>query len=128
MRAITPVGLAAFATWILPTFVLGLLPFIIRGYEITPDSLLIRRLFWTTRLSRSGLQSAEVVPGAMKGSLRLCGNGGGFAFTGWYRNKALGNYRAFVTDLKNTVVLRYATKTIVVSPGDAEGFVKELAI
>ncbi len=43
----------------------------------------------------------------MRGSLRLFGNGGMFSITGLYRNRALGNYRAFVTDLKKTVVLRF---------------------
>jgi hypothetical protein len=33
----------------------------------------------------------------MNKSLRACGNGGGFSFTGWYWSKSLGSYRAFVT-------------------------------
>ena len=123
---ITPGFLAPFAQWLLPVIVLGCLPFTIRSYAITEDAILIRRLFWTTRLDRAGLKSAEVVTKAMSKSLRTCGNGGVFSFTGWYWNKTLGKYRAFVTDLNRTVVLRFGARTVVVSPDDPEGFVNEL--
>ncbi|MBC8126656.1 MAG: hypothetical protein H8M99_05860 [Gloeobacteraceae cyanobacterium ES-bin-144] len=125
---ITPPFLAPFTQWLLPGIVLGCLPFVVRSYTITDDAILIRRLFWTTRLDRSGLKSAEVVPKAMKGSLRTCGNGGGFSFTGWYWSKSLGSYRAFVTDLNRTVVLRFEKRTVVVSPGEPEDFVNQLKI
>jgi hypothetical protein len=58
------------------------------------------------------------------GSVRTCGNGGLYSFTGWYWNQELGRYRAFVTDHAKIVVLRYPESTVVVSPGDPEGFVK----
>ena len=123
---ITPSFLAPFAQWLLPVIVLGCLPFMIRGYAITEDAILIRRLFWTTRLDRDGLKSAEVVPKAMKGSLRTCGNGGGFSFTGWYWSKSLGTFSAYVTDLNRTVVLRFEKRTVVVSPDRPEDFLKAL--
>src|SRR5262249_28025915 len=44
---------------------------VIRGYTVTSDSILIHRLFWTTRLPRTDLQSARFEPRAMRGSLRL---------------------------------------------------------
>lgn len=115
--------LAALPVLILP----GCALFIIRSYSIEPNELAIRRLFWTTRLSLSGLQSATIKPNAMRWSLRLCGNGGLFSITGWYRNRALGNYRAFVTDLTKTVVLRFPKKTFVVSPENPEAFAAELS-
>jgi hypothetical protein len=115
-----------FAAWLLPVIVLACLPFMVRGYVITDKAILIRRLFWTTRLDRGDLISAESVPKAMGKSLRTCGNGGGFSFTGWYWSKSLGCFRAFVTDLNRTVVLRFATRTVVVSPEDPEEFAGEL--
>jgi hypothetical protein len=126
LLTITPQGMASLAPWLLPVIVLCCLPFIVRGYAITEDAILIRRLFWTTRLDRGGLKSAESLPKAMNKSLRSCGNGGGFSFTGWYWSKSLGFYRAFVTDLDRTVVLRFGTRTVVVSPDDPEGFANEL--
>jgi len=112
---------------LLPLLLLpGAALFIIRSYTIEPDTLAIQRLLWTTRLPLSGLQSAEVLPDAMRGSLKLFGNGGMLSITGLYRNRALGNYRAFVTDLKRTVVLRFPKKTIIVSPENPEAFIAEL--
>ncbi len=121
-----PRKIVALGQWTLPVIVLCLLPFMIRSYAITENAILIRRLFWTTRLDRAGLKSAEVIPKAMHKSLRTCGNGGGFSFTGWYWSKSLGFYRAFVTDLNRTVVLRFEKRTMVVSPGEPEEFVAEL--
>ncbi len=101
--------------------------FIVRSYAIEPNVLAIRRLLWTTRLSLAGLQSAELSPNVMRGSLRLFGNGGMFSITGLFRNRALGNYRAFVTDLTKTVVLRFPKRTVVVSPENPERFVAEIS-
>ncbi|HEY8961576.1 MAG TPA: PH domain-containing protein [Luteolibacter sp.] len=122
-----PLLSAKLAIWGLPLVLLLALPFMIRGYAITPDAILIRRLFWTTRLERARFRSAEVMPRVMATSFRACGNGGGFSFTGWYWNKSLGPFRAFVTDLNRTVVLRFDKRIVVVSPDDPVDFVTELS-
>jgi hypothetical protein len=98
--------------------------FVIRGYAVTADSILVKRLLWSTRLPRAGLKSASFSPEALAGSLRTCGNGGFYSFTGWYQNRELGPYRAFMTDRDRAVVLRWEGRTVVVSPGDPEGFVR----
>jgi len=123
---ITPDILAPFVQWLPLVIVLGCLPFMIRSYTMTEDAILIRRLFWSTRLSRAGLTSAQALPKAMKGSLRTCGNGGAFSFTGWYWSKSLGAYRAYVTDLNRTVVLSFGKRTVVISPDEPEDFVIQL--
>ena len=113
----------------LPQIILfGCALFTIRGYAIGSDEILIHRLLWSTSLPRAGLESASVEPDAMRGSLRTFGNGGGFSFSGLYYNKRLGSYRAFVTDLRRTVVLRYATRRVVLSPESPEDFVHDLAL
>jgi hypothetical protein len=112
----------------LPLLILaGAALFVIRSYTIDPNELLIQRLLWATRLPLAGLKSAEVVPQAMRGSIRLFGNGGLFSITGLYRSRALGNYRAFVTNLKDTVVLRFEKRTVVISPENPERFVAEIS-
>ena len=102
--------------------------FTIRGYAITSDAILVHRLLWSTSLPRLGLQSARVEPDAMHGSIRTFGNGGAFSFSGFYYNKRLGSYRAFVTDPRRAVVLRYATRRVVVSPDAPESFVYDLGL
>jgi hypothetical protein len=100
--------------------------FAVRGYRITPDAILVLRPGWVTRLSRAGLVSVSFEPGVMRCGLRLCGNGGFFAFAGLFWNRDLRTHRAFVTDGQRTVVLRYARRTVVVSPEWPEEFVREL--
>lgn len=96
----------------------------VRGYSVNGETLYIHRLFWRTEISLAGLRSVEIVPEAMKRSIRIFGNGGLYAFTGYYRNAGLGTYRAFVTDFKATVVVHLAERVIVVSPLDGGGFVE----
>ena len=109
---------------------LGLLfvtvPFTIRGYVVTPKSIEVRRLFWRTRLPIEGLTSVEFNSEAMSSSIRIGGNGGMFSFSGYFLNRTLGTYRVLVTDLKRSVVLKYGTRTFVVSPSDPEDFVREV--
>jgi hypothetical protein len=107
---------------------LGAALFTIRGYSLSSDSILVHRLLWSTVLPRTGLESAEVDRGAMRGSIRTFGNGGAFSFTGFYYNKRLRSYRAYVTDPHRTVVLRYANRRVVLSPASPEDFVYDLAL
>jgi Bacterial PH domain len=80
-------------------------------------------------LPRSGLESARIEPNAMRSSIRTFGNGGFFSFSGFYWNKALGVYRAFVTDPRRAVVLRYSSKrTVVLSPVSPQDFIDHLGV
>jgi hypothetical protein len=119
-------GIASWPALLPLALVAGSALFTIRGYSVAPDAILVKRLLWTTRLKLEGLKSAQFDPEAMRRSIRLFGNGGIFSFTGLFRSKALGNYRAFATDQNRTVVLRYASRTVVVSPADTEEFVREV--
>ena len=94
----------------------------VRGYEITPQHLLIRRLFWSTRWPLPPSTKAAVRPGVMARSWRLWGNGGFFAFSGYFSNAELGRYHAFVTDFARTVVLDTQRGPLVVSPDDPAQF------
>jgi hypothetical protein len=62
----------------------------------------------------------------MAHSWRIWGNGGLFAIHGWFQNRELGRYRAFVTDPDHAVVLRWPQVTVVVSPGEPARFVQVL--
>jgi hypothetical protein len=111
----------------LPVALLGLAAvYIIRGYSISNDAVFVHRLFWRTRLPVHHLQAVRVDPDAMRGSVRVFGNGGLFSVSGIYRNATLGRYRAYVTDPANAVVLRFPSKTVVLSPAGPEAFAKEL--
>jgi PH (Pleckstrin Homology) domain-containing protein len=115
------------AAAILPMFVVVISAlFTIRGYTITADEILVQRLLWPTRFERARLQSASVDPEALRGSIRLFGNGGLFSFSGWFRSPKLGRYRAFVTDPARTVILRFADRIVVISPSDPDAFARDV--
>ncbi len=100
--------------------------FTVRGYVITPDAILVQRLFWNTALNRRDLVSVAVDPTALQQSLRTCGNGGLFSFTGFYWNTRLRSFRAFVTDPRLCVVLTFSKRTVVVSPDYPVSFCQTL--
>jgi hypothetical protein len=116
------------AAAILPMLLLVVaLFFIVRGYVVTADEILVQRLLWRTRFERAKLQSASIEPDALRGSIRVFGNGGLFSFTGVFRSPKLGRYRAFVTDPARTVILRFTDRVVVLSPADPEAFVRDVS-
>ena len=104
----------------------GSAAFIVRGYVLTDTSLIIKRPGWESRLDLSRLNSATVDPDAFRRSLRLFGNGGFFSFTGWFRNRKLGIFRAYATDTRRAVVLCFSDKTVVITPDDPQKFAAEI--
>lgn len=88
----------------------------VRGYEVSMEAVVVRRLLWNWRLPLAGLRSVEVDPRAMAGSLRLWGVGGCFSWSGLYWNRRLGRYWAAVTNPEKAVALRWDRKVVVVSP------------
>ena len=102
--------------------------FTIRGYRLEGRQLLVDRLLWSTRVPLDRLDATEIAPDAMRRSVRLFGNGGLFAFAGWFRNRRLGTYRAFATDPSHSVVLRFPNRRVVVTPDDPQRFAEALAV
>jgi hypothetical protein len=111
-----------------PLVLLGALLFVVTGFEVSPSELRIQRLLWSTRVSLDGLARAWSDPKAMSCSLRIWGNGGLYSITGYYHSKALGRYRAFVTDPACAVVLSLPNRTVVVSPAEPRAFLQALSL
>ncbi len=111
---------------LLPALLLLSALFVVRGYALTPSMLYVQRMFWQTKIDLSGLQSILVDPDATSGSIRTLGNGGLFSFSGKFRNKNLGNYRAFLTDQQKAVVLTFPDRKIVISPENPQDFERQL--
>jgi len=100
--------------------------FSISGYSIRANAIFIHRLLWATRLEIAGIKDVYADPRAMDNSVRTGGADGLFATVGYYTNKTLGDYRAFVTDPGKAVVIKKTFETIVLSPSDPESFANEL--
>ncbi|HXZ52538.1 MAG TPA: PH domain-containing protein [Burkholderiales bacterium] len=114
----------ALIAWIPPLVGAAALLFVVRGYELAPGELRVRRLLWSTRVALAGPVDARADAQAMTGSMRLFGNGGLFSFTGLFQSRTLGRYRAFVTDPARAVVLRTARRVVIVSPAEPQSFVE----
>jgi Bacterial PH domain len=103
--------------------VAGALPFMVRGYVLTDDAILVKRLGWSTRLPLAQLKSVSGDVEALRRSFRLFGNGGLFSFTGEFWSRRLGRFRALATDPDRAIVLRYPKRTIVITPHDPQHFI-----
>ncbi|WOX06037.1 PH domain-containing protein [Microbulbifer pacificus] len=113
--------------WMCPGVLLLSALFAVRGYRVQGRNLWVLRPGWKTRIVLNGLKSVSFEPDATKGSIRLFGNGGFFAFSGLFRNQKLGRYRAFATDMSHTVVIQLPARTIVVTPDKPEQFQEALS-
>lgn len=112
------------ATVVLPALVLVVSAcWMIRGFVVTGEMILVERLGWQSKLDLKDLVSVTADPEAMDRSLRTFGVGGLFCFCGRFRNKSLGAYRAYATDPKRSVVLKFQNQTVVVTPDRPDDFV-----
>lgn len=105
---------------------LGSLLFTVRGYALESGRLYIQRLLWRTEIPLEGLREVVADANALRGSIRTFGNGGLFSISGYFYSKGLGSFRAWVTDMRRTVVLRFEGRTLVVSPADPERFAADV--
>jgi hypothetical protein len=102
--------------------------FTVRGYRVRQGALFVRRLLWETRVELEGLKAVKMVDRTVlrRGAIRVCGNGGLFSFSGWYRSRELGLFRMYATDLDRLVVLTFVKGKAVVSPDNSGAFVQLL--
>jgi hypothetical protein len=114
----------SFVAWTSALAVIGAILFVVTGYEVDHSQLVVHRLLWPTRIDIRGLTRVWHDPAALKGSLRVFGNGGLFSFTGLFYNRALGRCRLFATDPKRAVVMVLPARTVVVTPADPEHFIR----
>jgi hypothetical protein len=96
---------------------------VVSGYALSASELEVRRPLWSNSFPLTELLAVEGDPQAFKGALRLFGNGGLFSFTGYFWTRKLGLYRAFATDPQRAVVLKFARRTIVITPDDPLRFI-----
>ncbi len=100
--------------------------FVVTGYEVDGAELRVQRLLWSTRVPLEGLSRAWHDPEALKGSIRIFGNGGLYSVTGLFQSPRLGRDRVFVTDPARAVVLKLPARTVVISPADPAAFLQVL--
>jgi hypothetical protein len=113
---------------VLSGVLVGTALFLVRGYDLTTSELLVQRLLWATRIPLADLKAAWADPAAMDSAIRLFGNGGLFAWTGVFSNRRTGRFRAFATEPRNAVVLRFAARLVVVTPDEPQELLDSVAL
>jgi Bacterial PH domain len=99
----------------------------VRGYVLTDSHIEVTRLGWSTLLPLAGLGAVTGDPQGLRGSVRLFGNGGLFAISGWFWNRRIGRFRAYATDPQRAVLLRYRDGSqVVVTPDDVQRFIVQV--
>jgi hypothetical protein len=96
---------------------------IVRGYVLTNDEIVVKRLGWANRFALADLRSVHGDNEVMSKSLRLLGNTGLLSYSGYFWNRKIGRYRAFATDPSRAVVLTYAKRKILLTPDDPQRFI-----
>jgi Bacterial PH domain len=95
------------------------------AYELRSDRLIVR--FRRGEKEFSPVRRCSTLTERLPFGLRLWGNGGLFAATGIFWNRALGVFRAYVTSCRyqDMVMVETTRQRIIISPEDPDQFVKE---
>jgi hypothetical protein len=98
------------------------------AYELMGDQLTVR--FRVGQKVFQAVTRCATLTSRPPMGLRLWGNGGLFAATGIFWNRAYGVYRAYVTSARyqDYVLVETRTQRILISPADPEAFVKNWTI
>jgi hypothetical protein len=115
--AATAVPLAVVAGWFASC---------IRRYRLKDGDLVVEMPLRSVRFPLAGLVSAVPDRDALRGALRVYGNGGLGAVTGRFRSRRLGPFRAYLTDTGHAVTLRWPNLCVVVSPTQDAWFVEDI--
>lgn len=100
--------------------------FMIKGYSIDNQKLIIHRLGWTKEFDIQNLVDVEFNAQALRGSWRVLGNGGLFGWIGTFSNKELGTFKAYATNQHKCVVLELEEKTLLITPETPDEFVENV--
>ncbi|HEX8460541.1 MAG TPA: PH domain-containing protein [Segetibacter sp.] len=97
-------------------------------YEVTNDSLIIRRTIKSVIIKRKEISSVQpIAKDQMKWTIRTFGVGGLFGYYGQFVNSKLGNMTWYATRRDNTVLITtILDKKIIVTPDEPEAFIKYL--
>jgi len=98
-----------------------------KDYQITPDEIIVRRLFGNVKIKRSEILSVEIKEKAQIGSMiRTFGNGGLFGYWGKFSSSKLGSMTWYATRKNRIILIKTINKKrIVITPDEMEQFVAD---
>ena len=102
------------------------LAFAPKGFEVPDHTLKVRLWCASLRYDLNTLIEAKPMVAEEFSGIRVFAVGGVFGYNGIFRNNTLGRYRAFVTNRRKLVLLRFFDKTVVISPSDQLQFLRQI--
>ncbi len=86
-----------------------------RYTEVTDRQIIVKQVWGRLVFDREEVEVAPIGKEALSGSIRTFGNGGLFGYAGFFRNKALGSYRMYITRMKDLAVItdKAGKKTVI---------------
>lgn len=96
------------------------------AYQVSGDTLVVQLRLGSKRFGPVASYAPVTEPVSF--AIRLWGNGGLFAVTGWYRNQTYGVFQAYVTNPNTPHLVLVETtdgKKIVISPANAAAWVSD---
>jgi hypothetical protein len=96
-------------------------------YSIESGKLIIRRPWKNVVIDRDKITHVELLKDEkLKKSIRTFGSGGLFGFFGKFYNAKIGNMIWYATRMNRVVLVQAENKNIILTPDEAEDFVKKL--
>jgi len=128
---ITPL-LPQIGMWAVGLLCLGILlgawAFAPSGYAVSAVSVIIRRPVGGVEIPLASIREVQPFEGSLRqGAVRTFGTGGLFGVYGRYYNEQLGHYHMYGTRTDRAVVITTEDRTVVVTPDDIEGFVRDIS-
>jgi hypothetical protein len=92
--------------------------FSVKGYTIMNYALTVHRPFWDTEIVLPPDAVFRKEPEITKGLMKTAGNSGLFGYTGGFKNKKLGSFKAYATNWKHAVSITSESQglRVVISP------------
>ena len=96
--------------------------FSVKGYTLMNDVLTVHRPFWDTKIMLPPDAVFKREPEIKEGLIKTAGNGGLFGYTGGFRNKKLGSFKAYATNWDYAISITSASQRMlmVITPDDQE--------
>jgi hypothetical protein len=97
-----------------------------RAFVVRSDAIVVKRVGWDVVIPRAEIREIRrLEPAEARLAWRLFGSGGFLGFYGWYENRTLGDFWAYVgNDQDSVLITRMNGDKIVISPWPPDAFLK----
>ncbi|MBM6866031.1 hypothetical protein H6A66_12755 [Bacteroides caecigallinarum] len=122
--------------WLKYTLIVVFIATIIGGLGYMPirltignDKIILHRLFGAINIPIKDIIAIKAIPNSETAfSIRIFGSGGLFGYLGKFKNKKLGNYTMYATNVNELILIRTDRKTYVFSCRNRDEFIESVEL